>query len=121
MLPWSVMAIAGWPSAAAAATASPTRDAPSSIEYSVCWCRWTNESATFFLGSADHNHVIPEYRARSRGVPHDSDVAGSAGAGKGSGPFGDLGAHALQLLAGGDLLGHQGGLDAVEQALEPPH
>src|SRR5256885_3868946 len=45
MLPWSVIPTAGWPSAAAAATTSPMRDAPSSIEYSVCRCRWTNDSA----------------------------------------------------------------------------
>src|SRR5438132_2819992 len=44
MLPWSVMPTAGCPSAAAAATTSPMRDAPSSIEYSVWRCRWTNES-----------------------------------------------------------------------------
>src|SRR5476651_2046574 len=44
MLPWSVMPTAGCPSAAAAATTSPIRDAPSSIEYSVWRCRWTNES-----------------------------------------------------------------------------
>ena len=43
MLPWSVIASAGWPSAAAAATTSATRAAPSSIEYSVCWCRWAND------------------------------------------------------------------------------
>jgi hypothetical protein len=36
MLPWSVMPMAGCPSAAAAATTSATRAAPSSIENSVC-------------------------------------------------------------------------------------
>ena len=36
MLPWSVMPIAGWPSATAAPTMSPIRAAPSSIENSVC-------------------------------------------------------------------------------------
>ena len=36
MLPWSVIPIAGWPSVTAAATTSPIRAAPSSIEYSVC-------------------------------------------------------------------------------------
>ena len=45
MLPWSVMPTAGWPSAAALATTSPTRAAPSSIENSVCTCRWVNEFA----------------------------------------------------------------------------
>ena len=43
MLPWSVMPTAGWPSAAAVATTSSIRAAPSSIEYSVCRCRWTND------------------------------------------------------------------------------
>ncbi len=43
MLPWSVMPSAGWPSAAAAATSSSTRAAPSSIEYSVWTCRWVND------------------------------------------------------------------------------
>src|SRR6476646_12014952 len=38
------MPTAGWPSAATAATTSPIREAPSSIEYSVWRCRWTNES-----------------------------------------------------------------------------
>ena len=44
MLPWSVIARAGWPSATAAATTSPIRAAPSSIEYSVWVCRWTNDA-----------------------------------------------------------------------------
>src|SRR6266404_168431 len=38
------MPTAGCPSAAAAATTSLMREAPSSIEYSVWRCRWTNES-----------------------------------------------------------------------------
>src|SRR3954454_15376108 len=46
MLPWSVIPTAGCPSAAAAATTSPIRDAPSSIEYSVWTCRWVNDFAT---------------------------------------------------------------------------
>ena len=46
MLPWSVMPSAGWRSAAAAAMSSSSRDAPSSIEYSVWVWRWTKESAT---------------------------------------------------------------------------
>ena len=46
MLPWSVMPTAGWPSAAAAATTSSTRAAPSSIENSVCRWRWVKESPT---------------------------------------------------------------------------
>ena len=36
MLPWSVIPIAGWPSATARAMTSGTRAAPSSIENSVC-------------------------------------------------------------------------------------
>ena len=39
MFPWSVIPRAGWPSAAAAATTSAMRAAPSSIEYSVCTWR----------------------------------------------------------------------------------
>ena len=50
MFPWSVIPIAGWPSAAAAATTSPIRDAPSSIEYSVWTWRWVNDFATDLQG-----------------------------------------------------------------------
>src|SRR5688572_26157722 len=46
MLPWSVIPIAGWPSATAAATTSCTRAAPSSMENSVWRCRCVNESPT---------------------------------------------------------------------------
>src|SRR4051812_9375462 len=46
MLPWSVMPRAGCSSAAAAATTSSTRDAPSSIENSVCTWRWAKLSGT---------------------------------------------------------------------------
>ena len=46
MLPWSVMPIAGWPSALAAAMTSLTRAAPSSMENSVCRCKWVKESPT---------------------------------------------------------------------------
>src|SRR6478752_813797 len=45
MFPWSVMPTAGWPSAAAVATTSAMRAAPSSIENSVCRWRWTNDLA----------------------------------------------------------------------------
>ena len=41
----SVMASAGMPSAAAAATASSTRAMPSTIEYSVWSRRWTKRAA----------------------------------------------------------------------------
>ena len=37
----------------------------------------------------------------------------------GCGAWWELVAHVLELLAGGHLLGEEGGLDAVEQALEP--
>src|SRR6516165_9865805 len=43
MFPWSVMPSAGWPSATAAATSSPTRAAPSSMENSVWVCRCVND------------------------------------------------------------------------------
>src|SRR5690349_13892798 len=43
MFPWSVIPTAGCPSATALATTSGIRAAPSSIEYSVCRCRWTND------------------------------------------------------------------------------
>src|SRR5271167_2054594 len=43
MLPWSVIPSAGWPSATAAATRSPTRAAPSSMENSVWVCRCVND------------------------------------------------------------------------------
>ena len=46
MLPWSVIPMAGWPSAAAAPTTSAIRAAPSSIEYSVCTWRCVKLSAT---------------------------------------------------------------------------
>ena len=46
MFPWSVMPTAGWPSAAAVATTSWMRAAPSSIEYSVCRWRCTNDLLT---------------------------------------------------------------------------
>src|SRR5437773_1139805 len=71
MFPWSVMPTAGWPSAATAATTSPTREAPSSIEYSVCRCRWTNESRRHVAGGvgAENAHVE---QLRSR--PHPRPI-----------------------------------------------
>src|SRR5680860_1794603 len=44
MLPWSVIASAGIPIAAVRRKRSGNRAAPSSMEYSVCTCRCTNES-----------------------------------------------------------------------------
>src|SRR3954470_19235161 len=46
MLPWSVIAAAGMPRRLASPSSSLTRAAPSSIEYSVCTWRCTNESDT---------------------------------------------------------------------------
>ena len=40
----AMVAACGGDDGAAAPTTSPMRAAPSSIEYSVCTCRWTNES-----------------------------------------------------------------------------
>ncbi len=54
MFPWSVMPTAGWPSAAAVATTSAMRAAPSSIENSVCRWRWTNDLANDAL----YPHVL---------------------------------------------------------------
>src|SRR3954466_4397999 len=45
-VPWSVIAIASMPSSAVRANISPSRAAPSSMEYSVCTCRCTKESFT---------------------------------------------------------------------------
>ncbi len=64
MLPWSVIPIAGWPSFAAAATTSPIRDAPSSIEYSVCTWRWTNDLLTALWTPVD-NLVDELHRCKS--------------------------------------------------------
>ena len=63
MLPWSVMPTAGWPSAAAAATTSSIRAAPSSIEYSVWRWRWTNDLANVAPGGP-----LPRPQALSTGL-----------------------------------------------------
>src|SRR3954453_14650546 len=44
MEPWSVRLTAGISSSAARATRSPTRQAPSRIEYSEWTCRWTKSA-----------------------------------------------------------------------------
>src|SRR5262245_42392107 len=51
------MASAGMPRLAAFFTAAPTRQAPSSVEYSVWQCKWTNESGIMQIvaGSAGVN------------------------------------------------------------------
>ncbi len=138
MLPWSVMPIAGWPSAAALATSSSSRAAPSSIENSVWTWRWVNESAhggaSFSVelqrcGSADirpsgaPSHRTGRRARRVRGTCRgDRRRAGRGPPGAAPGTPAGAGrelAHLLELLAGGQLLGEQGRLDAVEQALEP--
>ena len=62
MFPWSVMPTAGWPSAAAVATTSAMRAAPSSIENSVCRWRWTNDLA---------NERSPVHGPSSTGAVHE--------------------------------------------------
>ena len=47
-------------------------------------------------------------------------VGAATGAGA-TGTRGELVAHLVELLAGGHLLGEEGGLDAVEEPLEPAH
>src|SRR3954464_2949371 len=58
MLPWSVIPRAGCPSAAAAATTSSTRDAPSSIENSVWTWRWAKLSDTSATHLLDCPHLV---------------------------------------------------------------
>src|SRR5579863_8517367 len=73
MFPWSVMPSAGWPSANAACTRSPSRDAPSSMEYSVWVCRWVNDSLAAMprpprgrLSTGGAPWTAPSVRAASR-------------------------------------------------------
>ena len=133
MLPWSVMPSAGCPSATAAATTSPILDAPSSMENSLCWCRWVKLAPTTL--------VLPNDRAV---IPGDSSAPGPPDRRPGAlqvgpRPLGGVarrlgtallgGDHArrqasllgelLDLLAGGHLLGEQGGLDPGEETLQP--
>ncbi len=72
MLPWSVIATAVIPSRAASANSRPTLAAPSSIEYSVCTCRWTNESDTappWKRGVTDKiNRIAPTLVDASAGI-----------------------------------------------------
>src|ERR1700745_3323260 len=69
------MPTAGWPSATALATTSGIRAAPSSIEYSVWRCRWTNDrdDTLTLLG-------------RSRQDDHGEDDHGGGGGRLGDGP-----------------------------------
>src|SRR5664280_1017353 len=145
MFPWSVMPRAGWPSATAACTSSSTRAAPSSIENSVWVCRCVNDRvATWPAPSSmissplqgvlhrvwtSYSSVIPTIARRNapRGVSRPGPGGRRAGSEVGAGStYGRIAAarqrslaHLVELGTGGDLLGHQGGLDPVEEALEP--
>ena len=71
MLPWSVIATAGMPSRLASPSSSLTRAAPSSIEYSVCTWRCTNESDTraplVVTDASDSSRPVRQKRGGSRG------------------------------------------------------
>ena len=133
MLPWSVMPTAGCPSAAAAATTSPIRDAPSSIEYSVWRWRWTNESPKAVSPSrpapavpAAWGQTYTRVICTVAGLPavRTGPLRGrcpECSGGAGPWPGRQLAADLLELLAGGHLLGEERRLDAVEEALEPAH
>src|SRR3954465_15146112 len=69
------MASAGMPWAAAAAVTSPSLAAPSSIEYSVCTCRCTKDSA-------DDVPVLLTGTVLLRGVPARRGDAGGRPVGK---------------------------------------
>src|SRR5215212_1833936 len=70
MYPWSVVATAGMPCRAASANRSSIRAAPSSMEYSVCTCRWANEPSgmTGILGVGTDNPMVPGRRSSPDGV-----------------------------------------------------
>ena len=94
MLPWSVIPIAGWPSAAAAATTSSTRAAPSSIEYSVWTWRWVKLSPTGgLLGAAGRCSTVDPQRFFHRlWMNHTAVISTVAGRGRPwLGPQGGLG------------------------------
>src|SRR5262245_34215726 len=48
-LPWSVIAIAVWPSAASRSNSASCLIAPSSSEYCVCRCRWVKGTCATLL------------------------------------------------------------------------
>ena len=75
MFPWSVMPTAGWPSAAAVATTSVIRAAPSSIEYSVCRWRCTNDLAQRRPPPRSTAVSRPVPQARCRQAPVDESHA----------------------------------------------
>src|SRR5438309_11969919 len=75
MTPWSVIAMAGIPWAAADCMSSSIRLAPSSIEYSVCVWMWTKLSDNLFAapgeGQPDENYrdvILAPVVGPSRGV-----------------------------------------------------
>src|SRR5271163_152047 len=130
MFPWSVMPRAGWPSATAAATKSPTRAAPSSMENSVWVCRCVNDRSDtgppFATSCETYTCVIhpgpsnlpaaPSGRATDAQPRHSEVGAGPPRlACRGQSAL----AHLLELGPGGHLLGHQRRLNAVEESFEP--
>src|SRR3954470_12933809 len=120
------MPSAGCPSAAAAATTSSTRDAPSSIENSVCTCRCAklDEAAKTDLGphTVHRGCPPPVDELLQCGFEGSSLQVGAGGRALGIGLLArrETAAHLLELLARLHLLREERGLDAVEEALEPP-
>src|SRR5688572_17754247 len=128
MLPWSVIPIAGCPSATALATISSRRAAPSSIENSVWTWRWVNESVTEQMQDSVCQTTSMWFRRpyqsggalqiRAGAVLLAGHLAAGAHLRHGAGrELPEL----VELLAGGQLLREQRRLDPVEQALEPAH
>src|SRR3954452_8947535 len=59
-LPWSVIASAGMPACSHPLNKSLRRAAPSSIEYSVCTCRCTNESPSLAMTAQTSSESAPQ-------------------------------------------------------------
>src|SRR5438309_3633004 len=130
MLPWSVIPIAGCPSALAAAMTSLTRAAPSSIENSVCRCKCEKESLPAPATNRPPDEVVHRAVDELQGCDSEGSAVGRACHALseirarpllvGLGPGGQAPAlELLELRPRRDLLGEQGRLDAVEQPLEP--
>src|SRR5947208_12182370 len=129
MLPWSVIPSAAWPSATALATRSSRRAAPSSIENSVWTWRCVNESPTLgaassaferWIANLHHCDSHPTTRPQdsgsqvgARAIGHIDRTVRQLPAGTRHRAGRQL-AHLLELLTRRDLLGEEGGLDAVE-------
>ena len=124
MLPWSVMPRAGWPSAAAAA--DDLADPGGAVEHRVLGVDVEVGEAVSHPGRLLARRITRLWFTRTvRPADGTSEVGAGTRARRrarraGPGPpAGSWPLHLLELLAGGHLLGEQGGLDAVEQALEP--